>query len=59
MWWEIYISLYPIRAFTWPISCTKEWGNISTPYEIITGVEMNTKAMGLDNEGISNEDQYQ
>ena len=23
--------MYPIRALAWPVSCTKWWGNISTP----------------------------
>ena len=24
-WWEIYISMYPLKALTWPISWNKEW----------------------------------
>ena len=60
MWWEIYISMYSLRALTWPISCTKGWGSISTPQEkIIIGGGLNTEAMGLENGDFSDEDQCQ
>ena len=60
MWWEIYISMYPLRALTWPISCTKGSGSISTPQEkIIIGGGLNTEAMGLENGDFSDEDQCQ
>ena len=49
--------MYPIRALTLPVSCTKGWGNISTPYEkIIIGAGINTDAMSLENEDFSDED---
>ena len=60
MWWEIYISMYPIRALTWSISCTKGWGNISKKKEKnIIGGGLNTEAMGLENEDFSDEDHCQ
>ena len=60
MWWETYISMYPIRALTSPISCTKGWGNISTPLKKnIIGGGLNTEAMDLENEDLSDEDNYQ
>ena len=52
--------MYPIRALTSPISCTKGWGNISTPLEKnIIGGRLNTEAMDLENEDFSDEDNYQ
>ena len=52
--------MYPIRALTLPISCTKGWGNISTPLEKnIIGGGLNTEAMDLENEDFSDEDNYQ
>ena len=60
MWWEIYISVYQIRALIWPVSCTKGWGNISTPWEkVIIDGGLNTEAIGLENEDFSDEDQCQ
>ena len=43
MWWEIYISIYPVRALTWPTSCTKGWANIME--KIINSGGLNTETM--------------
>ena len=52
--------MYPVRALTWQISCTKGWGNISASKEknIIDG-GLNTEAMSLENKDFSDEDQCQ
>ena len=60
MWWEIYISMYPVRALTWQNSCTKGWGNISASKEKnIIDWGLNTEAMSLENKDFSDEDQCQ
>ena len=52
--------MYSVRALTWPSSCTKGWGKISTPWKkIITGGGLNTAALGLENKNFSGEDQCQ
>ena len=50
--------MYSIRVLAWPMTCTKGWGNISTTKEkIIIGARINTEAIGLEDEGFSEEDQ--
>ena len=53
------LHLYvPKRALTWPITCTKGWGNISvTKEKIIIGARINTEAMVLEDEDFLDEDQ--